>query len=78
VWAVGCFLIDPGWRRRGLARALVGEAVSRLRERGARAIEAYPREGVHAAEAWTGPPGAFEGFAQVAGEHPYPVLRLTL
>lgn len=78
VWSIGCFLVDAAWRKRGLTRALVGEAKERLRALGARALEAYPREGLHPAEAWTGPPNAFEGFEQVAGEKPYPVVRLLL
>ncbi len=42
VWAVTCVLTRAGYRRRGVSRALVRAAVDFARERGARAIEAYP------------------------------------
>ena len=37
-----CFVIHPGWRRRGIARALLDGACAALASRGIRAIEAYP------------------------------------
>ena len=42
VWAVTCFVTRPGFRRRGVSRALARAAVDHARERGARAIEGYP------------------------------------
>jgi GNAT superfamily N-acetyltransferase len=42
VWAVTCFFIRVGFRRRGISRALARAAVDFARERGARAIEGYP------------------------------------
>jgi GNAT superfamily N-acetyltransferase len=42
VWAVTCFVTRPGYRRRGVSRALARAAVDFARERGARAIEGYP------------------------------------
>jgi len=42
VWAVTCFATRAGYRRRGVMRALVPAAVEFARERGARALEAYP------------------------------------
>lgn len=42
VWAVTCFLTRPGFRKRGIGRALAGAAVDHARGRGARAIEGYP------------------------------------
>jgi GNAT superfamily N-acetyltransferase len=42
VWAVTCFFIRIGYRRRGLSRALADAAVDFARERGARALEGYP------------------------------------
>lgn len=42
VWAIGCFRIRVGYRRRGVARALLTAAVAYAREYGAPAIEAYP------------------------------------
>jgi GNAT superfamily N-acetyltransferase len=42
VWAVTCFVTRVGFRRRGVARALAAASVGFARERGARALEAYP------------------------------------
>jgi GNAT superfamily N-acetyltransferase len=42
VWAVTCFVTRAGFRRRGISRALARATVDFARERGARALEAYP------------------------------------
>lgn len=42
VWSIGCFKIRPGFRRRGVARALLDGAVEYARSQGAPAVEAYP------------------------------------
>ena len=42
VWAVTCLFARAGFRKRGVSRALARAAVDHARERGARAIEAYP------------------------------------
>jgi GNAT superfamily N-acetyltransferase len=42
VWAVTCFVTRVGFRRRGVSRALAAASVDFARERGARALEAYP------------------------------------
>lgn len=42
VWAVTCFATRAGFRRRGVTRMLAQAAVDFARERGARALEAYP------------------------------------
>jgi len=42
VWAVTCFVTRAGYRRRGISRALARAAVDFARQRGARALEAYP------------------------------------
>jgi GNAT superfamily N-acetyltransferase len=42
VWAVTCFVTRAGFRRRGVTRALARATVDFARERGARALEAYP------------------------------------
>ena len=42
VWAVTCFFIRPGFRRRGISYALARATVDFARSRGARALEGYP------------------------------------
>src|SRR5262245_32161933 len=42
VWAVGCFRIRPGLRRKGVATALLEAIVAAAREAGAPGVEAYP------------------------------------
>jgi GNAT superfamily N-acetyltransferase len=42
VWAIGCFRIRPGFRRRGVATALLRGVVAAAREAGAPGVEAYP------------------------------------
>lgn len=42
VWAVTCFVTRAGFRRRGVTRVLAQASVAFARERGARALEAYP------------------------------------
>jgi len=42
VWAIVCFLVRVGYRRRGVARALLQGVIDYAREQGAPALEAYP------------------------------------
>ena len=42
MWAIGCFRIRVGYRRRGVARALLEHVVQAAREAGAPGVEAYP------------------------------------
>lgn len=42
IWAVACFVVRKGFRRSGIASALAEAAVDFARQRGARALEAYP------------------------------------
>ena len=82
VFCVGCFLVDPAYRRTGVARSLLRRGVELARERGARAVEAFPRraEGVRDEELFTGPLTLFtsEGFGIVSEQSQYPVLRRVL
>ena len=80
VWSIGCFLVHPEHRRRGVARALVSEADVHVRAWAGRAIEAYPHRPGYALrdeEAWMGPELMLAGCGYVAvhGEGPYPVYR---
>ena len=82
VHAIGCVLVDPSWRGRGVARALLGGAIDDARAAGARALEAFPRrgDGLRPDEVFTGPFRLFaqRGFSVVHDFAPYPVLRLVL
>ena len=42
VWAVTCFVVRPGCRKRGISYALASATVEFARAHGARALEAYP------------------------------------
>jgi GNAT superfamily N-acetyltransferase len=42
VWAVTCFIVRKGYRGRGLTYPLARATIDFARERGARALEAYP------------------------------------
>jgi GNAT superfamily N-acetyltransferase len=71
VWAVTCFVVRVGFRRRGVAGALLAGAVDEARRGGARVVEAYPvdtgGQKVSSADLYHGPLSAFEaaGFAVV-------------
>jgi GNAT superfamily N-acetyltransferase len=82
VFTIGCFLVDPEWRRRGVSRALVAAGLDLARQAGARAVEAFPRSGEPVSQEllWTGPPDVFlaAGFELVDATGPYPVLRRSL
>lgn len=65
VWAVTCFVVRVGYRRRGVSRALAAAAVDHARSCGARALEAYPLVVAPGAtpqwgELYVGAPGIFE------------------
>ena len=42
VWVIGCFRVAPGYRRRGVARALLAGVVDAARTAGAPGVEAFP------------------------------------
>ena len=71
VWSVFCFVVRPGFRRRGITRALLDGAVAYARRSGAPAIEGYPVDPqgrrIHQAAAYVGMIGTFEdaGFERV-------------
>lgn len=83
VWAVTCLFTRAGYRRRGVSRALARAAVDITRERGARAVEAYPMTTTNAIaeelHVGTVPTFAAAGLREVS--HPTPrrvVMRLEL
>lgn len=79
-FSVGCFLVHPDQRERGVARALASAASAFARTWGADGVEGYPRRStfaLHAEEAWQGPERAFvdAGFRVLVDATPYPVYR---
>jgi GNAT superfamily N-acetyltransferase len=70
VWAVTCLFTRPGFRKRGVSRALARAAVDFARDRGARAIEGYPMTSKNAIleELHVGTEAVFAGagFAEVS------------
>jgi GNAT superfamily N-acetyltransferase len=70
VWAVTCVFARAGFRREGVSYALARAAVDHARERGARAVEAYPMTTKNALleELHVGTVGAFAaaGFVEVS------------
>jgi ribosomal protein S18 acetylase RimI-like enzyme len=86
VWAVTCFVVRVGFRRRGVAGALLDGAVAHARAGGARVVEAYPvdvaaKGSASSAELYHGPLSTFlaAGFREVRRAHPArPVVRLDL
>ena len=84
VLVVGCVVVAPTHRRRGVARSMLRTAIEHARHRGATAVEATPRRAQHVVrdeELWMGPPTIFDeaGFVRVDdGPDAYPVLRLAL
>ena len=82
VFTIACVQVREGWRRRGVARALMQRAVDVARAWGARSIEAFPRRDADMSDAslMMGPLTVFEelGFEVVRDFTPYPVLRKEL
>lgn len=63
VWAIGCFQVRPGYRRRGVARALLAAVVSEARAAAAPGVEAYPID--PPAGTRVGPGAGFVGIASM-------------
>lgn len=82
VLAIGCMLVAEPHRRRGVARALLAEAIRHGRQMGATCIEAFPRAEAHVSDAalMMGPVELYReaGFQIVNDFSPYPVMRKLL
>lgn len=71
VWAIYCFTVRVGYRRQGIARALLDGVIEYAREYGAPTLEAYPVDTggrrIHGTAAYVGTAGMFEraGFRRV-------------
>jgi GNAT superfamily N-acetyltransferase len=77
VWSITCFVVRVGWRRRGVASALLEAAVEHARSSGASVVEGYPvdagaRSRVSSADLYHGVLEHFvaAGFTEVARPTP--------
>lgn len=82
-WTIGCFLVAPAERHRGVARALIAAAEPQVRAWGGKFIEAHPRRSstpIHDEQAWQGPEALFVelGYAPIHDTAPYPVYRKVI
>ncbi len=79
VWAISCFYVRKGFRRKGVTAALISAALAVAREAGAPALEAYPLDAsLTPSASGTGYVSTFLrlGFKEVARHFPpRPILR---
>lgn len=82
VWSITCFYVRIGYRRRGVAEALIHAAIDMARRARAPAIEAYPLDGdLSPSSTSTGYASTFAraGFKEVARHSPErPIMRYSL
>ncbi len=85
-WVIGCLLVHPSHRGRGVARRLIAAADDHVRAWGGSTLQAYPRGAagttvrLHDEEAWMGTDALFAslGYVRVAGEPAYPLYSKKL
>lgn len=80
-WMIGCLLISPEFRGRGIARSALRQITAELGKLGARSIDAFPKRQVSGEdELWNGPESTYLGlgFKVVLDDPKRPVLRLNL
>jgi GNAT superfamily N-acetyltransferase len=81
-FAVACFLVDPAWRRLGVARGLLNFGLELAREKGASCVEAFPNRSADCPpeQLLSGPALLFEqaGFEELASMGPYSAVRRAL
>ncbi|HLF59725.1 MAG TPA: GNAT family N-acetyltransferase [Acidimicrobiia bacterium] len=82
-WSINCFVVRVGYRRRGIASALLAAAMGFARDEGGRLVEGYPVDGERASavDYFTGTLGMFqeEGFVEIVRRNPTrPIVRLGL
>ena len=82
VWSLSCFYVRKGYRRRGVASALIAAAVKAAQRAKAPALEAYPLDAeLTPSSSWTGYASTFAraGFKTVARRvPPRPIMRYDL
>lgn len=82
-WSINCFVTRVGYRRRGIASALLGAALAFARDEGGTLIEGYPVDGERASavDYFTGTFGMFqdEGFIEILRRDPTrPIVRVEV
>ncbi|RDJ00733.1 hypothetical protein B5K05_33215 [Rhizobium phaseoli] len=62
VWAIGCILVHPDFRRRGISRFMIEQIIPKVFKLGAETIIALPKTGgdEDSADLWNGPRSVFE------------------
>jgi ribosomal protein S18 acetylase RimI-like enzyme len=78
--AIVCFVTDPAWRRRGVARALLDGALASFTSRGLRLVDAFPwkaGDSTAPADHYHGPLALFlaAGFEPIREERELTVVR---
>ena len=82
--AIVCFVVAPGWRRRGVARALLAAALADFKARGLALVDAFPwntgPDDTTATDHYHGSPAMFAaaGFAPIATHEKMTVMRRDL
>jgi len=82
--AIVCFVTAPGWRRRGVARALLMGALDNFTARGLRVVDAFPwnvgPEDTAVTDHYHGSPAMFAaaGFTEIARHDNVTVVRKAL
>lgn len=76
VWAITCFVVRVGYRRRGVGAALIRGALEQARRGGARVVEAYPvdtgGERISSADLYHGALSSFEAEGFTVSGRPLP------
>ena len=79
--SIGCFVISPSYRKKGIARTLLQKTIVNLRENGFKWLESYPRKGeLSDAHSYHGPVSLYssEGFFVVKETGNSIVMRKNL
>jgi GNAT superfamily N-acetyltransferase len=82
VWCIGCFMLAPQARGKGLARRFLALMLVDLQDRGIKKLQAFPRveTNLSANEAWSGPLSLYEkaGFRMLGEQQGRAIMQLDL